>query len=130
MSRLLRLTLSVKHESSKTMDALQRIRQLAISESTQESSEFYNEINSRLPAPLILLMNLLPTASSPKLRQAATELCRAILVETHSMWNQKETSNVLRAAIECCITLSRDKGGKNRLRMGGAFFAFLLSHPD
>jgi hypothetical protein len=73
------------------------------------TSKFLQEVNSRLPAPLILLLNLLPTASSPKLRQAASDLCHSILVETRSIWEQDETSNVLQSAIECCITLSRDK---------------------
>ena len=121
----------MKHENDKSVDALQRIQQLANSDtSAQENSEFYDIVRSRLPAPLILLMNLLPTASSSKLRQATTELCRTILVETHSMWNRKETSNVLRAAIECCIALSRDKDGKHQLRIGDAFLAFLVTHPN
>jgi 3-keto-L-gulonate-6-phosphate decarboxylase len=111
------LTLVVKQENDESVDALERIRDLAIISDTppQESSEFFNEIHSRLPAPLVLLSNLLPTASSPKLRQAATELCHAILVETHSVWDQDETSNVPRAAIECCIALSLDKDGTYQL---------------
>jgi hypothetical protein len=117
LSRLLCLTLVVIGEqecSDESVDALTRIRDLAIRSDTppHESSEFFVESRARLPAPLLLLMNLLPTASSPKLRQAATELCHAILVETRSMWDQEETSNVPRAAIECCIALFRDTDGK------------------
>jgi hypothetical protein len=104
----------VKHENDESADALQQIRDLAIGDTPpHESSEFLIEIHSRLPAPLVLLMNLLPTASSPKLRQAATELCHVILVETRSVWDQEKTSNVPRAAIECCIALFKDKDGNN-----------------
>jgi hypothetical protein len=87
---------------------LSELRLAAAQASPKVSSEAYRVLS----APLVLLMNILPTASSPKLRQAETELCHAILVETRSVWDQEETSNVPRAAIECCIALFRDNDGK------------------
>lgn len=104
---------ATKKQQSDPKHVWEQVQQMAITPGSNvdqpATSKFLQEVNSRLPAPLILLLNLLPTASSPKLRQASSDLCLSILVETRSIWEQEETSNVLQSATECCITLSRDK---------------------
>ena len=142
LSRLLCVTLSTATQQEADDNVWKRLQQMAISEKSppSEKSEFLKEIYARLPAPLILLLNLLPTATSHKLRQAAAlGLCHSILVETRAVWDDQQdtTSKVLRSAIECCIALSRDKDGKRILialalhAMGRVSYTlFFMHHAD
>ncbi len=111
LSRLLSVTLSTEHNEVGETDVWAKVERMTIHYGTTQESDsaFLTQVYSRLPAPLMLLLNLLPTASSSKLRLAASELCHSIVVETHSVWDNDETSNVFRSAMECCIALSRDK---------------------
>lgn len=114
LSNLLCVTLSStnKQQSDDPLDAWKHVQELAensSAEQTENTSTFLQEVYSRLPAVLILLLNLFPTASSPKLRLAAPNLCHVILVETRPVWEREESSHVLQSALECCIALSRDK---------------------
>lgn len=125
LSKLLIVALATSEKTQTSNDnplnAWKHVQQLAAesssaSETSRDSSDtnpFLKEVHTRLPGPLILLLNLFPTASSPTLRRSAPELCHAILVETRNVWEQQQEDetpcNVMQTAIECCIAQSRDK---------------------
>lgn len=79
---------------------------------TKEIDTFVKEINSRLPGPLTVLVNLLCTAQSPLIRQEAASLFQAILIDSRSCWQKEKTHDLNILVLECCLILSRDDHGE------------------
>ena len=53
---------------------------------------FVNHVNDKLPLPLLVLLNLIPSHKSAKVRKAGVEfLCKCILVDTYSIWKKGDT---------------------------------------
>ena len=74
---------------------------------TEEKDDFQREINSRLPGALIILLNLLPSATSATVRLAAPALCRSVLVDSRHVWDSS-SHDLQRVSLECCLTLTMD----------------------
>ena len=82
--------------------------------------EFLQEVNSRLPGPICVLLHLVPIQRAKKVKEAGIQLCRAILVSTHEMWLTKDTKEndengdeplLLNTAMELCLAFSNDEMG-------------------
>jgi hypothetical protein len=79
-------------------------------EELENVDPFIRECNNRLPAPLTLLLNVLPTSVSATVRLSAISLCRAVLMDTWSIWTSENAME--KHAIQSCIILTNDDDNK------------------
>ncbi|KAL9188081.1 hypothetical protein ACHAXT_006459 [Thalassiosira profunda] len=73
------------------------------------------EVNQRLPGPLSVLLSLLTANRSIAVRTSGVHLCRAILVDAHSVWSGSNATALSKKALEYCLaTLCDDDKGLSR----------------
>jgi hypothetical protein len=109
-------TLQIKNDRSAT-SVIQTINTLANNTSEQGTNSaecvcFVDEIDSRLPSVLPILLNSLHSSSSPKLRFAATELCQRLLTCVCVVLKEENQLAMERCAFESCMILTRDNDEK------------------
>ena len=81
-------------------------------QSDKHDLEFDNEVNSRLPGPLSVLLSLVSTNRSHLVRQRGLFLCRIILVETRTTWTESTSITLGKKALEYCLTVLTDEKDK------------------
>jgi len=95
---------------------------------------FVDETNERLPGPLCVLLHLIMSHRSKRIRTSGAGLCRIILVETNHVWMKKkqsidindlkmvpslskkdekeEKNKLMLTALETCLSFLNDEYGK------------------
>lgn len=109
-------TLQIKNDRSAT-SVIQTINTSANNTSEQGTNSaecvcFVDEIDSRLPSVLPMLLNSLHSSSSPKLRFAATELCQRLLTCVCVVLKEENQLAMERCAFESCMILTKDNDEK------------------
>ena len=70
-------------------------------------TDFVAQARQRLPAPLMVLVNLLTTARSPAVRRQATSFFQTILRDTRACLADA-SDDLMQATMEACLVFSRD----------------------
>jgi hypothetical protein len=136
LKRLLQVTLQQsqngrvvddKREEDKTSSVIRQLQSMAITttksenfpnnstddrskKEEEEESQFLEQVNARVVAPLTVLINMTVISLSPLIRIEAGSLCRVLLLETRGCW---EESKVRDLALEICLILENDSDGKS-----------------
>jgi len=69
---------------------------------------FVEEVNKRLPAPLLVLMHHIAMHRSPIVRRSGAALYSSVLMQTHAVWGEESKEKLERTAMECCLALMFD----------------------
>ena len=82
-----------------------------VSSKSAESS-YLDEVNSRLPGPLTMIIRIGSAHTSAKVRRAIINLVDAVLVDTRTCWSQTTKDALFTVALECCLSLLNDSDGE------------------
>ena len=103
--------------------------------SEDTSTNFLQEIHSRLPGPINILLHLVSIHRSKKVREAGIQLCKTILIDTRDVWREKKVDirdlqsltidyknkrkksehEIITTAMESCLIFSGDEYGKKKV---------------
>lgn len=82
-------------------------------ERNNQNSEFFEQVNARLLAPLsVLLQTIMVTSSSPSLKLEAVSFSRVILLDTRGCWDKRNGNDLLNLVLEYCFVLQLDSDGR------------------
>jgi hypothetical protein len=76
--------------------------------SDKEVNRFQNEVNTRLPGPLSILLGMIPANQSRLVRKSGLFLCRVVLIDTMQIWHEDIKEALVRKAFEYCLVLLSD----------------------
>ena len=82
-------------------------------ERNHQNSEFFEQVNARLMAPLnVLLQTIMVTSSSPTFKLEAVSFSRVILIDTRGCWHKRNGNDLLNLVLEYCLVLQSDSDGR------------------
>lgn len=109
LAQLLSLTMKSLDDATGKIDVIKQLNELSVSDQS-ETGHFEKVCNDRLPAPLTVLLTMLPTSKSAQVRGSVIALSKALLMDTWSNWNNGSKIGI--QALRCCIiSLNDDDGG-------------------
>ena len=112
LSQLLAVTLRSAVDTNTSEDVLLQLSKLTVQGHTRVEADgdaFVKKCRSRLPGPLSALITMLPSSTSAKVRMSALVLCRTLLTDTSSIWNDTTLGT---QALQCCIIIRNDSDHK------------------
>lgn len=84
-------------------------------QSTKLEKSFKEEVNSRLPGLISVLLGLIPPNRSRLVRKSGLDLCHTILIESWHIWTEDNADTLGMKAFEYCLVLLSDDDGKKLL---------------
>ena len=88
----------------------------AVSSRSAQSSagpSFFDEVNTRLPGPLTMIISVGSVHNSAEVKKATLSLVGILLVDTHTCWSKTKKGSLFTIGLECCLSLLNDGNGES-----------------